>query len=178
MPAIVVRSLLLFALLAAFGAEAAVITYQATNVSGNTWRYDYTVSNNGAITSNIQLFDILFDPALYNEASLTIVSGPGIASGWDQLILASGASVPAAYDVLATGSGIGNGQGVSGFAVSFTWLGAGTPGPQGFEIYDPSTFDLLGTGTTTTVVPAPASFWLMGTSLLAAGLRARRKKLA
>ena len=150
MPAKVFSSLLLGAVLAASGAEAAVISYQATNVSGNTWRYDYTVTNNGAITSTIELFDILFDPALYNEASLAIVSGPGIASGWDQLILASGVAVPAAYDVLATGSGIGNGQSVSGFAVSFTWLGADPPGPvsQDFEIYDPVTFDSLGTGTT------------------------------
>lgn len=177
MSAIVLRVLLVAAALAASGTEAAVINSQATHVTGNTWRYDYAVSNDGALTSEIYLFDILFDPGLYDEASLTIVSSPGIASGWDELILASGIGAPAAYDALATGGGIGNGESVAGFAVSFTWLGAGTPGPQGFEIYDPVTFDLLGTGSTA-VVPAPAALWLMGTGLLAVGLRGRRRKAA
>ncbi len=175
MPAPGLRSFLLAAVLAAPGAHAAVISYQVTNVSGSTWRYDYSVANDDTITSEVRLFDILFDPALYSEATLTIVSGAGIDAGWDQLILASGIGVPAAYDVLATGAGIGNGQAVSGFAVTFTWTGAGEPGAQQFEIYDPDTYALLGAGATTPVVPAPASLWLMGTSLLAAGLRARKR---
>lgn len=174
MPTLAFRSLLLASALLACASQAAVITSQSTQVNGTTWRYDYTLSNNGAITSEIYLFDILFDPALYEEASLTIVSATGISSGWDELILASGTGVPAAYDVLATGGGIGQGESVAGFAVSFIWLGTGTPGQQGFEIYDPVTFQLLGSGTTA-AVPAPATLWLLGTGLLAAALRSARR---
>ncbi len=173
------RLILIAAVLCVAQAKAAVITYQATHVSDSTWRYDYTVSNDGAITSEIRLFDILFDPAFYSELSLSIVSDAALAPAWNQVILASGIGVPAAFDALATGIGIGNGQAVSGFAVTFTWLGTNPPGPgaQNFEIYSPSTFALLGTGTTS-AVPAPAALWLLGTGLLAAGLRARRRRSA
>ncbi|MEO8444764.1 MAG: hypothetical protein ABI567_07150, partial [Gammaproteobacteria bacterium] len=71
-------------------------------------------------------------------------------------------------------AGIASGQSVSGFAVSFTWLGAGTPGAQTFQIYDASTFGLLGSGTTT-AVPAPTAFWLLTTAVAAAGFRMRRR---
>ena len=126
-----------------------------TPLGGSTWRYDYIVANDGSITAEIALFDILFDPELYAEASLVIASEPAVASAWDQQILASGIGVPAAFDALALAEGIGIGQNASGFAVSFTWLGEGTPGEQPVEIYDAGSFALLGT-TMTTPVPAPA----------------------
>lgn len=176
MPALAFRSFVFATALVATGvAEAAVIDYQVTNVSGSTWRYDYTVSNNGAITSEIYLFDILFDPVLYDEDSLAVVSDSGLTFSWDQIILASGVGVPAAFDALVDGGGIGTGESISGFAVTFTWLGAGTPGPQGFEIYDPQTFELLGEGTTT-VVPLPATAWLFATGMAGAIRRAKRRK--
>jgi hypothetical protein len=174
MAVLAARSLVFAIALVASSAHAAVIRYQVTNVAGTTWRYDYTVVNDGSPAGNIRLFDIDFDPALYDEASLAIVSGASITASWDEMFLASGLNVPAAYDVLATGSGIANGQSVSGFAVSFTWLGAGTPGAQAFQIYDASTFALLGTGTTT-AVPAPAASWLLATALSVAAFRIRRR---
>ena len=126
-------------------AGAATITYLTTPLGGSTWRYDYIVANDGSITAEIALFDILFDPELYAEASLVIASEPAVASAWDQQILASGIGVPAAFDALALAEGIGIGQNASGFAVSFTWLGEGTPGEQPVEIYDAGSFALLGT---------------------------------
>jgi hypothetical protein len=111
------------------------------------------------------LFDILFDPANFLESSLTISTPSPLALGWDQLILASAPGVPAAYDALATGGGIADGATVAGFAVEFTWIGTGLPGSQPFAIYDPSTFDLLSEGTTTSVVPIPAAAWLLGSGI-------------
>lgn len=156
-------------------AEAALVTYAATPLGGSDWRYDYIVANDGSITSEIALFDILFDPEVYAEASLTIASDAAVASAWNQQILASGIGVPAAFDALAIGAGIATGANVSGFAVTFTWLGEGTPGAQPVEIWDADTFALLGT-TTTTPIPGPATAWLLATAVAAGALRARRRK--
>ena len=162
------------AVLVAPGLQAAGINYQATNIAGTTWRYDYTVFNDGAVVAEIRLFDILFDPASYAEASLQVASDAGLSGDWDQLILASGVGVPAAFDVMARGGGIGIGESVSGFAVSFTWLGNGSPGAQDIEIYDAATFQLLGRAVTSQV-PGPPALWLLATGLLAAALPSARR---
>jgi hypothetical protein len=162
------------AALASGGANSAVITYQVSNVSGDTWQYDYTVTNDGSTTGNIRLFDILFDPGIYDEPTLTITSEASLAADWDQKLLASGLLVPAAYDVLATGSGIGTGASVAGFSVRFHWLATGAPGTQPFEIYSADNFQLLGSGTTSSV-PLPATLWLIGPALAAVAARVRRR---
>jgi hypothetical protein len=167
--------MLLAATCLAGNAGAAVITYEATQLDASTWRYDYIIANDGAITAEIRLLDILFDPLLYAEPSLVIVSHPDVASAWGESMLSSGLDVPAAYDVLAPGDGIDTGESATGFAVSFTWLGEGAPGPQPVEIYDPASFARLGI-TTTTPVPAPATAPLLGAGLLAAGARLRRRR--
>lgn len=42
-------------------AEAATITYGATNISGNTWAYDYAVTND-SLGSALFEFTVYFDP--------------------------------------------------------------------------------------------------------------------
>jgi hypothetical protein len=162
---LVVSSLLIAGLTAP--AQAISIQYDVIALGGNQYRYDYSITNDGSLGSGtaIQLFDILFDPANFLESSLTISTPSPLAQGWDQLILASAPGVPAAYDALATAGGIADGSTVGGFAVEFTWIGTGLPGSQPFAIYDPSTFDLLSEGTTTSVVPTPAAAWLLGSGL-------------
>jgi len=144
----------------AMPSQAAQISYSLQGLGGNEYRYDYSVLNDGSTGGAVGLFDILFDPALYDEASLTISSDPSLSAAWDQQVLASAPGVPAAFDVLATQGGIAVGDSLSGFSMTFNWLGTGQPGAQGFEIYDPESFALLQTGTTSPV-PLPGTLGLL-----------------
>jgi hypothetical protein len=162
----------LLLLLVTHSAKASIIDYRLTALGGNSYQYDYIVTNDGSLGPGVEIewFAIQFDPALYDQSSLTIVTPEPLASDWDQLILGSGLLVPATYDVLTFSSGIAEGSSVAGFAVQFNWLGAGLPGSQSFEVYDPATNDLIEQGiTTTTVVPIPSAFVMFLTSLLGIG---------
>ena len=149
----------------------AIIDYDLKSLGGNSYQYDYTVTNDGSLGADVTIdwFAILFDPGLYEENSLTIVTPEPPAADWYEDILGSGLLIPAAYDVLADvlawNSGIAVGESVSGFAVQFTWLGTGMPGAQPFEIYDPDNIDVpLATGRTRaagTSVPEPGTLALL-----------------
>lgn len=126
------------------------VNYDLIPLGGNVYRYVYSITNNGSLGSNVsvQLFDILFDTSLYREPSLQIVTPGSLSALWSQLLLTSLPGVPATYDSLALQGGIPPGSTVKGFSVQFTWLGTGTPGPQPFQIFNPTTFQLLQTGQT------------------------------
>lgn len=151
-------------------AASSSVSFKITALGGDHYRYDYTVNNNWAGDA-ITGFTIYFDPTRYDESSLSIVSAPTVAAGWDQLILGSGIGLDAAYDVLALGTGVAPGQSVDGFAVEFTWLGTvGTPGVQPFDIYDSATFRVLESGiTTVSSVPEPGGvpLFVLGIALIA-----------
>jgi hypothetical protein len=162
-------------------AGATLIEYELTPTGGNNYRYEYTVTNDGTLGAGVALewFAILFDPALYDETSLTIVTADPPAADWDELILGSGLLIDAAYDVFALGGGIADGGSVAGFAVEFTWLGAGMPSAQGFEIYDPVSFNVVETGSTratVTSVPEPGTPGLLFLATIAAAAMLRRKR--
>lgn len=160
-------------------ASATLIEYDLTPTGGNNYRYEYTITNDGSLGAGFALewFAVLFDPALYDESSLAIVTTDPPASSWDELILGSGLLIDAAYDVFALAGGIGDGDSVSGFAVEFSWIGTGTPSVQGYEIYDPNSFSLLETGLTrsTTLVPEPGTLALLLLSAVAVTAMRRRK---
>lgn len=146
---------------------ASLITYDLTHLGGADYRYDYTITNDGSLPGGaaLEVIDIAFDPTLYQESSLTIVSDAGLAVDWDQNIFASHLSIPAIFDIFALGSGIASGNSVNGFAVTFIWLGGpALPGSQSFEILDPNTFNVLASGVTSlqadTVVSQP-SLWVL-----------------
>jgi hypothetical protein len=159
--------------------RASSISYQLQNLGIDHYRYTYTIINNGSLPNNgsIQLVDILFDTTLYNESSLSISSASSVSSSWSEQILASAPGIPATYDFSSKGLGLQIGSSFSGFSIDFEWLGSGLPGAQGFEIYDPSNFNLLETGTTkvnTQVVPIPGAFVYFLSSLFGVKLFGRR----
>ncbi len=160
-------------------ASATLIEYELTPTGGNNYRYEYTVTNDGSLGAGVALewFAILFDPALYDETSLTIVTANPPAADWDELILGSGLLIDAAYDVFALGGGIADGDSVSGFAVEFTWLGAGMPSAQPFEIYDPVSFSVIETGVTAAPEPGTLALLFLAT-LAAAAIRRKRQDVA
>jgi hypothetical protein len=161
----------------AFHANAdTVIGYNVTALGGSEYQYNYSVFNDGSLGPSvpIQLFDILFTPALYEAGSLVIVTPAPLSSQWDQEILASVGVAPADYDVFALNGGIPVGNKVSGFAVQFEWIGQGLPGAQPFQISDPNSFNVLQSGETTlNTTPEPATFWMiaMMSAIFLAGFR-------
>lgn len=163
---------LLFVLLGSLGCPlssyAISVQYSLSSLGGDNYRYDYTLTNDGSLGAGIplELLDINFDPALYQESSLNIVSSPSLSSDWDQNILGSAPAIPAAFDIYALSGGLADGASLGGFSVEFTWLGGPSgPGAQSFDVFDPATFAWLESGTTT-VVPLPGSIWLMLSGLL------------
>ncbi len=177
---VAVRLLALAVCAAVLPARAAVIDYQLVALGGSSYRYLYSVTNDGTLpgAAPITEFDLQFDPLLYDESSLTITSAAPITAGWSELLLSSAPGVPATYDALANGAGIAPGSTVSGFAVDFTWLGGGLPGSQPFDIWDPASNALIAqgtTGTTVAPVPLPSTVWILACGLTGlAGLARRR----
>jgi hypothetical protein len=157
----------------AFQANAdTMIDFGLTALGGNEYQYTYSVFNDGSLGANvpIQLFDIFFNPALYEAGSLDIVTPDPPSSQWSQEVLASVGTAPADFDAFALGGGIPVGNTVSGFAVQFEWIGQGLPGAQEFQISDPNSFNVLQTGETAAnaapgATPEPSTFWMIAMAL-------------
>ena len=144
-----------------FLAHATTVFYNVSNISGNTWEYSYTISND-MLTVDIEEFTIFFDVGLYEN--LVAASPP---AGWDPLVIEPDPFIPddGFYDALALSVGIAPDDSLGGFNVQFDYLGAGVPGDQFFDIVDPVTFMSLDSGFTQ-VVPVPAAIWLFGSGLV------------
>jgi hypothetical protein len=165
-------------LLGSADASATAVDFAAISLGNNNYRYEYQIRNDGSLgpSTPIQLIDLLFDPALFEEATLANVSAPSLAADWTQSFLASAPGVPAAFDLYAAGSGIVVGSQLGGFAVEFHWLGSSAPGPQPFEIYDPIAFGQPLEHGITTAVPEPENWAMMAIGALMVGLLRRQRK--
>lgn len=162
--------LVAIALLLGGNAEAVVIEYTTTLIAGDTWEYNYTVSNDMALT--VDEFSIYFDVVRYADLVVT-----GAPADWDALVVQPDPALPddGFYDALALGSGVATGESAGGFAVQFRYVAAGEPGEQAFDVLDPATFEVLFSGRTVAggAVPidAPATALLVVLGLLAIGAR-------
>jgi len=136
----------------------------------NRWQYTYDVKNI-SLTVPIEEFTIWFDFGLYDNLAIETPDPP--ASNWSEIVIQPEPVLQddGAYDAKALRLrwGVGIVQTVSGFAVSFDWLGEGEPGSQFYEIIDPVTYQTIDSGYT---IPEPATILLLGLG----GLVLRKKK--
>ena len=140
------------------GVPKTEIWYETSELGSGHWQYTYDVTNI-SLTVPIEEFTIWFDFGLYKNLAIETPDPP--ASNWSEIVIQPEPVLKddGAYDARALGLGIGIGQTVSGFAVSFDWLGdAVMPGPQFYEIIDPVTFETIDSGYT---IPEPATLVLL-----------------
>ena len=140
------------------------IEYSTTQLETNRWQYTYDVTNI-SLTEPIKEFTIWFNYGKYDNLAIETQNPP--AGNWDEIVWQPDPVIDSngGYDGLVevTASAIGIGQTVSNFAVSFDWLGEGTPGSQFYEIINPTTFETIDSGWT---VPEPATALVLSFGLL------------
>lgn len=143
---------------AGFGAPNTQIWYETTDLGSGQWQYTYDVININ-LSVPIEEFTIWFDYGLYDNLTIETPNPP--AGDWDEIVWQPEPVLldDGAYDALTLTVGIGVGESVSGFAVSFDWLDAGEPASQYYEIIDPGDFHTIEDGYT---VPEPATLFLLG----------------
>ena len=138
------------------------ISYEAEQLSGQRWAYNYNVSNIGLV-GGIHEFTIWFDYSKYNN--LVIETPLVMASSWDEMIWQPKPLLEdnGGYDVLALSNAVSLGQSVTGFRVSFDWLGTEQPGSQFYEIISPSDYSVIEHGYT---VPEPTTMAILALGTL------------
>lgn len=157
-------------------AQASGVTFAATLLGGNTWRYDYTVQN----TSPSLTFDeisVYFDAGLYDALANPVAEG-----NWDPYVAQPDAGVwsEGFFDILNLDGYLAGGASTT-FSLTFDYLGTGTPGAQRFDFFDSADFSVQLTGNTVLQaeppandVPEPASIALVLAGLGAVGLARHR----
>ena len=134
------------------------VRYEAADLGAGQWQYTYEVKNLG-IADGIGEFTIWFDYGKYSNLQIKTPNPP--SANWNQVVWQPDPVLHDAggYDAIANSLRITLGQSVSGFAVSFDWLGTSTPGSQYYEIINPSNFQTIESNWT---IPEPGTLLLLG----------------
>ena len=168
-------SVLLLGILSAGDLRAAKVQFVATPLAGSTWRYDYSIFNDGAgfLASELRVF---FKPTTF--AALSVLATPVAPLGeWITFVEQPDPSIPADGFFFAFNRFFAPalGETVSGFSVGFTFTGDGVPGSQEFVFIDPRFAGVVARGFTeplTSAVPEPSQIALLCIGLM--GLAAKR----
>jgi hypothetical protein len=162
---------LLFAVLAGtfHSAEADTfsVTYSATQVSGNTWQYDYLLTGSFVAGDDLAIYF-----PLASSSNLADMSTGG--SDWGTFAFQPDPGLPAdgEFDAVAN---VDDPSLLTVLSVQFLYSGTGSPGSQSFTLYDPN-FNVITNGTTQleqsggvppSPTPEPASLLLLGSALTA-----------
>jgi hypothetical protein len=158
----IISSFFCFLVLGLQPAFAAIITASTTNISGNVWESNYTITNNS--TSAIKWFTIYFSFDQYEN--FVYIPTPEIGAEWDMFTVEPFLNSDDGYiDAFSEGDGIAVGQSLSNFVVRYNFLGENLPIFQSFEVYDPDSLEPnpIDRGEVeVTVVPEPAILLLFG----------------
>ena len=180
-PARLLNTALTAAALAATSVSAHAITLASryTPLGGTQWRVELALTADATLPG-ISEFTVYFAQPLRANVIPTFTP-----STWSVFAAQPDAGLPADgfvdYLVNVGTPALSAGQTQGGFNVSFTYLGAGSPGPLRYEIVDPVSFAVLASGlSVVTAVPEPSStaMALVGAALLAAALRRRATSAA
>lgn len=168
-------------------AVASPIFYEVESLGDGAWRYAYAVGNDTG--APIESFRIYFEYGLYEfdligvepfrEVDTGTYAAPADWEAWvappDSIL---GEELDGFYDAFAWVDPIAPAGLLSGFNVSFSYLGGGTPGSQFFELLDFFGTDVLGSGftqrTPVVAVSEPGTPALLAVGLLVAGWYRRR----
>lgn len=151
-------------------AMATTVSYDLTKLSGNSWQYDFTITN-GTLSVPIEEFTLFFDQALFSNLQAT--AGP---AGWDPVVAQPDPGLPddGFVDWAALAGGIGVGDSLGIFQVRVDFSGAARPGSPFFEVVDPDSFETLDSGgTVPNATPAPGTLALVALALLGGLARCR-----
>jgi hypothetical protein len=132
------------------------VQFDLVHVSGARWQCDYTV-NNISLSPPINEFTIWFNFGSYDNL---VAATPAPLAAWDEITWQPDIAIGnGGYDAKALSTGVSIGESVGSFSVQFDWLGAGTPGPQFYEIINPTDFTRIDSGFT---VPEPVTLAFLG----------------
>ncbi len=126
------------ALLQPATASAVMIVYEETALGGNRFRHDYTVFNNDT-PAGVEFFNVVYGEMTHSGVSLDMAP-----AGWRDSFISF--PTPGLDHELFAGTSTIDGDpdyapieldtALSGFSVSFDWLGGGEPVTPMFQIFD------------------------------------------